>query len=58
MGNDHADSHHGCHVRTGEVVKIGYVNNEGAAFAVPEFRTGGEVAIQFINDNGGINEAI
>ena len=44
--------------RTGEVIKIGYVNNEGAAFALPEFRTGGEVAIQFINDNGGINGAM
>ena len=44
--------------RTGEVIKIGYVNNEGAAFALPEFRTGGEVAIGFINDNGGINGAM
>ncbi len=44
--------------RTGEVIKIGYVNNEGAAFSLPEFRTGGEVAIQFINDNGGINGAM
>ena len=44
--------------RTGEVIKIGYVNNEGAAFSLPEFRTGGEVAIQFINDSGGINGAM
>ncbi len=44
--------------RTGEVIKVGYVNNEGAAFALPEFRTGGEVAIATINESGGINGAM
>ena len=44
--------------RTGEVIKVGYVNNEGAAFALPEFRTGGEVAIAAINESGGINGAM
>ena len=44
--------------RTGEVIKIGYVNNEGVgAFAprVPDRR--GEVAIEAINAAGGINGA-
>ncbi len=43
--------------RTGETIKIGYVNNEGGAIALPEFRIGGEVAIDQINANGGINGA-
>lgn len=43
--------------RTGEVIKVGYVNNEGAAFSLPEFRTGGEVAINLINESGGIHGA-
>ena len=43
--------------RTGEVIKVGYVNNEGGVFSLPEFRTGGEVAIEQINANGGINGA-
>lgn len=37
-----------------KTIKIGYVNNEGAAFSVPEFRIGGEVAIGVINRAGGI----
>jgi branched-chain amino acid transport system substrate-binding protein len=57
-GDDMADDDMAAVDRTGEVIKIGYVNNEGAAFSLPEFRTGGEVAIQFINDNGGINGAM
>ena len=44
--------------RSGEVIRVGYVNNEGAAFALPEFRIGGEVAIEAINDSGGIHGAI
>lgn len=43
--------------RTGEVIKVGYVNNEGGALSLPEFRTGGEVAIEAINAAGGINGA-
>ena len=56
--DDMADDDMAAIDRTGEVIKVGYVNNEGAAFSLPEFRTGGEVAIQFINDNGGINGAM
>ena len=37
-----------------KTIKIGYVNNEGAAFSLPEFRIGGEVAIDYINKHGGI----
>ena len=44
--------------RSGEVIRVGYVNNEGAAFALPEFRIGGEVAIEAINESGGIHGAI
>ena len=43
--------------RTGEVIRIGYVNNEGGALSLPEFRTGGEVAIATINESGGIHGA-
>ena len=43
--------------RTGETIKIGYVNNEGGAFTLPNFRVGGEVAIAEINAQGGINGA-
>ncbi|MFZ4719560.1 MAG: ABC transporter substrate-binding protein [Ilumatobacteraceae bacterium] len=43
--------------RTGETIKVGYVNNEGGAFSLPEFRIGGEVAIDEINKDGGINGA-
>jgi branched-chain amino acid transport system substrate-binding protein len=43
--------------RTGETIKVGYVNNEGGAFSLPEFRIGGEVAIDYINKNGGVNGA-
>jgi len=43
--------------RTGETIKVGYVNNEGGALSLPEFRTGGEVAIAAINAAGGINGA-
>lgn len=43
--------------RTGEVIRVGYVNNEGGALSLPEFRTGGEVAIDAINASGGINGA-
>jgi branched-chain amino acid transport system substrate-binding protein len=43
--------------RTGEVIKVGYVNNEGGAVSLPEFRIGGETAIDHINADGGINGA-
>ncbi len=44
--------------RTGEVIRVGYVNNEGGAISLPELRTGGEVAIQTINESGGIHGAM
>jgi branched-chain amino acid transport system substrate-binding protein len=43
--------------RTGETITIGYVNNEGGAFSLPEFRVGGEVAVDAINKAGGVNGA-
>jgi branched-chain amino acid transport system substrate-binding protein len=43
--------------RAGETIKIGYANNEGPSFSLPEFRIGGEVAIDYINAHGGINGA-
>jgi branched-chain amino acid transport system substrate-binding protein len=43
--------------RAGETIKIGYANNEGPGFSLPEFRIGGEVAIGYINANGGIDGA-
>lgn len=43
--------------RADEVIKIGYVNNEGGALSLPEFRIGGEVAVDLINSDGGINGA-
>ena len=44
--------------RTGEVIRVGYVNNEGGNISLPELRIGGEVAIGVINDAGGIHGAI
>jgi branched-chain amino acid transport system substrate-binding protein len=43
--------------RKGETITIGYVNNEGGAFSLPEFRVGGEVAVDAINKAGGVNGA-
>lgn len=43
--------------RTGQTIKVGYVNNEGGVFSLPEFRIGGEVAINAINAAGGVNGA-
>ncbi|MCY3950427.1 MAG: ABC transporter substrate-binding protein [Acidimicrobiaceae bacterium] len=43
--------------RTGEVIRVGYVNNEGGNISLPELRIGGEVAIAVINDAGGIHGA-
>ena len=43
--------------RTGEVIRVGYVNNEGGNISLPELRIGGEVAIGVINDAGGIHGA-
>lgn len=42
---------------TGKTIKIGYVNNEGGAISLPEYRIGGEVAADYINAHGGINGA-
>ena len=44
--------------RTGEVIKVGYVNNEGGNISLPELRIGGEVAIDTVNKTGGIHGAI
>ncbi|WP_428116755.1 ABC transporter substrate-binding protein [Candidatus Poriferisodalis sp.] len=44
--------------RTGEVIRVGYVNNEGGVISLPELRTGGEVAIATINASGGIHGAM
>lgn len=44
--------------RAGEVIRIGYVNNEGGNISLPELRIGGEVAIGVINDAGGIHGAM
>ena len=55
--DDMADDDMAAIDRTGEVIKVGYINNEGAAFSLPEFRTGGEVAIDLINKSGGIHGA-
>jgi branched-chain amino acid transport system substrate-binding protein len=41
---------------TGEPITIGFINNEGGAFSVPELRIGSEVAESYINDTlGGVN---
>ncbi|TWP44958.1 ABC transporter substrate-binding protein [Lentzea tibetensis] len=39
---------------SGEPIKIGFINNQEGAFAAPQLRTGSEVAIQHVNNNGGI----
>lgn len=39
----------------GPTITIGYVNNEGGAVSLPEYRIGGEVAVDYINAHGGIN---
>jgi branched-chain amino acid transport system substrate-binding protein len=44
--------------RTGETITVGYVNNEGPVFSLPEFRIGGEIAIEAINAEGGVNGAV
>ena len=44
--------------RTGEIIRVGYVNNEGGNISLPELRIGGEVAIGVINDAGGIHGAM
>lgn len=40
--------------RDGQTIRVGYVNNDALA---ADFRIGGEVAIDFINSQGGINGA-
>lgn len=44
--------------RTGEVIRVGYVNNEGGTITLPQLRIGGEVAIDVINRAGGIDGAV
>jgi branched-chain amino acid transport system substrate-binding protein len=43
--------------RTGETIKIGVTNDEGATFTTPEMRPAILTAIDYINANGGINGA-
>ena len=57
MADDSGDGDMEAVDRTGEVIKVGYVNNEGVVVSLPEFRTGGEVAIGLINESGGVNGA-
>lgn len=41
---------------TGDPIVIGFINNEGGAFSVPELRVGSEVAETYINEQlGGVN---
>ncbi|HVM55349.1 MAG TPA: ABC transporter substrate-binding protein [Acidimicrobiales bacterium] len=41
---------------TGEPIVIGFMNNEGGAFSVPELRVGNEVATDYVNERlGGVN---
>lgn len=42
---------------TGPTIRIGYVNNEGGVVSLPEFRIGGEVAVDRINADGGVGGA-
>lgn len=43
-------------VADGEPIHIGFLNNEGGAFSVPELRVGSEVAQDYINTRlGGVN---
>jgi branched-chain amino acid transport system substrate-binding protein len=43
---------------TGDAIKIGLANNEGAAINLPEYRYGAEAAVQYINEQlGGVNGA-
>lgn len=39
----------------GEPIIIGLANDEGAAVNFPEYRVGAEAAVQYINENGGVN---
>ncbi len=41
----------------GKTIKVGLVNQDSGPVPFPDFRAGAEVAIQNINDNGGINGA-
>lgn len=41
---------------TGKPITIGFLNNEGGAFSVPELRIGNEVATDYLNNTlGGVN---
>lgn len=41
--------------RTGETIRIGAINDEGGALSIPEVRIGLEVAVDYINEHGGVN---
>jgi len=41
----------------GKTIRLGFVNMDAGPFAFPEFRIGGEVAVDQINATGGINGA-
>lgn len=43
--------------RSGEAVKLGYTNDESGPLAIPAFRAGSEAAVDYINENGGVNGA-
>ncbi len=45
------------HRPTGQTIKVGVVNQDSGPVPFPDFRAGAEVAIQNINDTGGINGA-
>jgi branched-chain amino acid transport system substrate-binding protein len=43
--------------RSGEVIRLGYTNDESGPLAIPAFRAGSEAAVKYINDHGGVNGA-
>ena len=43
--------------RSGETIKVGFVNNEGGTYSLPEYRVGAELAVEHINATGGVNGA-
>lgn len=47
----------GSTARAGQVIKVGYMNNEGDTLSFPAFRLGGEAAVDHINGAGGIDGA-
>jgi branched-chain amino acid transport system substrate-binding protein len=43
--------------RKGQVIRLGYVNDEIGPIAIPAFRIGSEQAVKYINSHGGVNGA-